>query len=227
MAGKATFSPDRVYRYSLRRAWHQIPGVSGPVSARQMTIIGLNPSTAGARANDQTLTRGIGFAQREGCGAVEFVNLFALISTDPRALLTHPAPVGPATDPLLIMACIAPVMPPLIVAAWGAWGAHPVLNRRTQHVLALLGQLGIRLHSFGQTKAGQPLHPSRLAADTRLRPAALALTGGPVIYCRGCGLAWLDGSQECRCTCSDGSQPDYEAWQVDPSPGEVPEGAWA
>jgi hypothetical protein len=60
-----------------------------------------------------------------------------------------------------------------------------------------------------------------------------------VIYCRGCRKAWIDpewkvgtvsvsmviDARGCACACTDGD-PLYEAWVIDPDPGDVPPGAW-
>ena len=79
----------RVYRYLLTRRWGTVPA---------MVWIMLNPSTADAFAEDPTIRRCLIFAHREGCGGLTVVNLFALRSTDPKALTRHPDPVGPAND---------------------------------------------------------------------------------------------------------------------------------
>src|SRR5260370_42199890 len=71
-----------------------------------MTWIMLNPSTAGARRDDATIRRCRGFANREGCSSIEVVNLFALVATKPRALLSDLDPVGLAGgDEFIVRAC--------------------------------------------------------------------------------------------------------------------------
>ena len=168
--GAATFSPDRRYRFTLRRTWldlHARPG--------RITFVMLNPSTAGATADDPTLRRCAGFARREGYRRLDVVNLFALIATSPRALLDDPDPVGAGNDLQITLACDGTWgSPPLVVAAWGV--VHPRLAPRAARVLAMLGDAGIRLHVLGQTRDGWPAHPLRLRADTPLRPARLAVT---------------------------------------------------
>ena len=85
--GRAGFSRCGRYRYWLRRRWNgDLP---------QCTFIGLNPSTADARTNDPTLRRCINFADQWGYGSLLLVNLFALRSTDPRALRLSDDPQGP------------------------------------------------------------------------------------------------------------------------------------
>jgi hypothetical protein len=53
----------------------------------------LNPSVAGETDDDATVTRCIARAAKGGYGALEVVNLFALVSTDPQALY------APGIDP--------------------------------------------------------------------------------------------------------------------------------
>jgi len=64
----ATFDLSRAYRYELTRTWS-----SAPPWAWCM----LNPSTADARADDQTITRCCRFARAGGAGGIIVVNLFA------------------------------------------------------------------------------------------------------------------------------------------------------
>jgi hypothetical protein len=167
--GFARFSPDRRYRWSLRRAWK-----TEDAAAPEMVWCMLNPSKAGAKVNDHTVRRCVWFARREGCTALTIVNLFALVSTDPKRLLVDEAPVGWANDQAIIDACTArdvtdPV-PRIVVVAWGGWGAHPQLRTRTDEVWDLLNSHGIAYRAFGLTVHGEPLHPARLGNSSRLYP---------------------------------------------------------
>ena len=79
----------REYRYLLTRVWHP--------SLPTAVFLMLNPSTAGADADDPTVRRIAGpngFARKFGAGGVVIVNLFALCSPDPARLRTHRDPVG-------------------------------------------------------------------------------------------------------------------------------------
>lgn len=58
----------------------------------------LNPSIADATSNDATIRRCIGFAQSWGYGAIEVVNLFAYIATQPSELRLTPDPIDPDND---------------------------------------------------------------------------------------------------------------------------------
>lgn len=65
------------YRWTLRRAWG-----SGPC----VLWCGLNPSTADGEVDDPTMLREIGFSYRWGFGSLVKVNVYPLISPDPKAL---------------------------------------------------------------------------------------------------------------------------------------------
>jgi hypothetical protein len=167
--GHATWSPDRRYRYSLRRSWAaplKIPAT--------MVMIMLNPSTAGADANDQTITRCMAYARREGCICLIVVNLFALVSTSPKLLLTDADPIGCYNDQAILDACTSrDVYEPgqvLTVVAWGHWGEHPKLRARADYITDLLNDHQIAYSALGLTSGGQPLHPSRLHRGAPLNP---------------------------------------------------------
>lgn len=145
----ARFSGCRQYRYELWRRWDDRP---------YALFVGLNPSTADETEDDPTIRRCIRFASDWGFGGLCMANLFALRATDPRVMLAHPEPIGPDNDiTLRRLAADAGI----VVAAWGAHGAH--LNRAG----AVMDMLTAEVHCLGQTKAGQPKHPLYLRADTR------------------------------------------------------------
>jgi hypothetical protein len=153
---EAVFSGDRKYRYLLVRRWAQ-----GPPT---MTMIMLNPSTADASADDPTIRRCVALARRCDCAALEVVNLFALRSPYPKALLAAADPVGPRNDELIAEHCLPGR---LVVAAWGARGD---LMGRDAEVTAALAARGVQLHCLGLTHGGKPRHPLYLPADQPLMP---------------------------------------------------------
>lgn len=156
MSGKALISPDGVYRYWLSR---QLVAAMGP----QLTFIMLNPSTADATEDDATIRKCIGYARRENCTSLLVVNLFALRSRDPKALLHYSDPVGPDNDAFLAAAALSgkTVL---------AWGAHPFARQRAQDVTKMLKNLPAKktLLCLGTTKDGSPRHPLYVRGDQPL-----------------------------------------------------------
>lgn len=148
----ADLSPCGTYRYTLERWWDR----EKPAAVFVM----LNPSTADAEQDDATIRRCVGFAQRWELGGLVVVNLFALRSTDPAALLTHADPVGPGNDAAIVAAA---ARSPVIVAAWGAHKS--IRGNRDAYVRELVERDGTRqLVCLGKTKDGHPRHPVRLPA---------------------------------------------------------------
>ncbi|MBU4234070.1 MAG: DUF1643 domain-containing protein [Proteobacteria bacterium] len=160
------FSPCRIWRYTLERAWMPPEGCMG--TREVVAFIGLNPSTADEVKNDPTVTRCINYARRWGFHGMFMLNIFALRSTDPRELYRHPDPIGPETDRYLTEV-IQTQGVSLVVAAWGNHGA---LLSRGWDVINLVRNSGVNLHRLGElTKQGQPRHPLYLKSD--LEPVQL------------------------------------------------------
>lgn len=158
MNGSAIFSPCETWRYRLERCL----GQSGPVAA----IIGVNPSTATAVIDDQTIRKDIGFGRRLGWSRIIKGNLFAYRATDVRALRDAADPVGPDNDGHLdqIMRDAD-----VIVAAWGPKSKlPPPLRNRFLHMLRISDRTGKPLMCWGRSKDGSPRHPLMLAYETPL-----------------------------------------------------------
>lgn len=156
----AIISPCGYYRYRLERT---LSG-TGPVAA----IFGVNPSTADAEIDDQTIRKDLGFAKRLGWSKIIKGNKFALRSTDVRQLRTARAPIGPENDEHLeqIMRDAD-----IHVAAWGPLAKLPKsLRYRWRAVVAIADRVGCPLMCWGTAQDGQPRHPLMLAYDTKLIP---------------------------------------------------------
>ena len=143
---------------SARRArpWYTILYV-------QVLFVMLNPSTADHRNDDPTIRRCRGFAKLWDCNGLAVANLYALRSTDPAALWSHPDPVGPDNDD-----CLWTFAREYgdVVCAWGS-NARP---ERAACVVSIMRDAGARLWCLGTTKNGSPRHPLYVRGDAEPVP---------------------------------------------------------
>jgi hypothetical protein len=151
----ARLSPCGLYRYELKRRWS-----AGPTA----TWIMLNPSTADAEQDDPTIRRCIGFTKAWGLGGLTVVNLFALRSTDPKALTFARDPVGPGNDEAIHDAAVGARV---VVCAWGA---HATAKDRAAQVLDLLDATLHTPMCLDRTKDGQPRHPLYMSKEVDGQP---------------------------------------------------------
>lgn len=157
----AVLSEDGQYRYLLTRVWDR--------ARKPLVVVMLNPSTADAFVDDPTIRRLAGpngFARRNGAGGVVVVNLFALRSTDPRALLHHEDPVGWYNDAFIRQASD---MADTVVCAWGAAG---IQDDRGPRVVKALTARQVPLMCLGMTSTGQPRHPLYVPGIAAFEPYA-------------------------------------------------------
>lgn len=142
----AVFSQDRKYRYILWRRWDsKKPGI---------TFIGLNPSTANELKNDKTIATVMRYAKDWGFGCVYMVNLFAYISTDPKALLSVENTVGELADEYIR---VATTLSKDIIFAWGSFK----VNGRDQELIKMFPQAKCLCHNAD----GTPHHPLRISSQ--------------------------------------------------------------
>ncbi|MFT0140725.1 DUF1643 domain-containing protein [Alcanivoracaceae bacterium MT1] len=154
----AEISPCGRYRWVLTRNWFSAAGV--------LPFVMLNPSTADAEKDDPTIRRCISFAEREGFGGIEVVNLYSFRATSPKDMLAADDPIGRETDSWLFRAATLPAR--RVVCAWGA-NAQP---ERVRAVADLIGPVA-DLVCLGTTKAGHPRHPLYVKGDQPLVPWSL------------------------------------------------------
>lgn len=151
-AAGAVFDSARVYRYRLWRTWD--------ATKPRVAFVMLNPSTADESRLDPTLRRCLAFAQRWGCGALEVGNLYALRSTDPRALEVFAGDVvGPDNDAHLGQIAAAATFGIIV-----AWGAH-ARRVRADAVVELLRRHRAVWRLGPLTRGGHPRHPLYLRGD--------------------------------------------------------------
>ncbi len=152
--GKASarFSEDRKYRYELRRSWDD--------TLRPLVVVCCNPSIADeGTTDDPTCRRLYSFAAHWGFGGVRLFNIFALCSTDPKALRDSvkrgASPIGQDNDHTIRAALEEHREDKLLIA----WGTHGQLLDRGRDVAAMALSIHGRPECFALTKNGQPWHP--------------------------------------------------------------------
>lgn len=151
----AEFDLSLRYRYRLWRTWD----TTRPAAVFCM----LNPSTADAEVEDPTIRRCLGYARAWGAGKLVVVNIFALRSTDPRALYSDPDPVGGRPNDWNIERAAQDDCG-WFVCAWGVHGAHRGRGAAVRELV------GARAKCLGLTKDGHPKHPLYLRGDLRPEP---------------------------------------------------------
>lgn len=138
----ASFSECRNYRYSLWRIWD----LSKPL----VMFIGLNPSTANEKHNDNTITKVIKIAQYNGFGGVYMMNCFAYVSTDPALLKTNPMSAECNNNMLTVIAskCKA------VVFGWGNFEIVRSTGRDKELIEMFPNAKALHIN-----KNGSPKHP--------------------------------------------------------------------
>lgn len=152
IASYAEISDCGMYRYFLKRTWND--------NDKIMTYIMLNPSQADALKDDPTICKCVKLANKENCGSLYVINLFALRSSQPNDLYIHNNPVGPDNDYWIDEIT---KKSQIIVAAWGNHGN--LLNRDIE-VFKRLKSFGLNLYCLGLNKNSYPKHP--LARDVSI-----------------------------------------------------------
>lgn len=163
--GDAIFSECTRFRYRLDRGW---PGGTGI-----LPFLLLNPSTATATVNDNTITRCMWFARHFGYNGLFILNLFAFRGTDPRSLLQAVNdgldPIGGHENDRHIDEVVKMVDGGPIVCGWGS---HPFLRNllrvRAEQVVKRLRGAGANLRCFDHNADGMPKHPLYLPKTSQL-----------------------------------------------------------
>lgn len=146
---ESTFSECGKYRYVLTRIWDDTKPFA--------MCIGLNPSKAGRKdkdgneEDDATISLLIRHLRVLGYGGLKMVNLYAFISTKPRALFETPDPLG--QNDMWIETTAHTVQDVIF-----CWGAFKNIEFRAKKMIQKLPD-GL---CFGKTKNGSPIHPLAL-----------------------------------------------------------------
>lgn len=162
----AVISECGKYRYHLWRRWDK--------DLPEMVWVMLNPSTADASTDDNTIRRCIGFAKRYGCGGVSVLNVFAYRATNPAELAKVDDPVGPKNEAYLHYARSVAIKT-LLVCGWGKPRVEPALKPAYKQAGVILA--GLSANCFGVNNDGSPKHPLYLPYNAQLRRWRLTYPG--------------------------------------------------
>jgi hypothetical protein len=145
----AAISPDGLYRWMLGREFEH-PG-------RTALWVGVNPSTADAEQDDQSIRKLYGFGERLGISKWLVGNLFAYRATDVNELARATDPIGARCDEFLEkMTGQADV----VIAGWGRVDKVPQrLRHRVDDVANRIVGTGKNLMCWGTCQDGSPRHP--------------------------------------------------------------------
>ena len=125
-----------------------------------------NPSIANAETDDHTVRKCAGFARIWGYGSLAVVNLFAVRSSNPRAVNSEAAPVGPDNDAYIIPA-LASCLNNQHALGCGSHMKGP-RKERPREVLGLIRRrlLHLKVSCLGYSADGNPRHPLMLSYIT-------------------------------------------------------------
>ena len=146
----AILSSCGLYRYELRRWW-----VERPMS--WVLWILLNPSTADAEEDDNTVVRCMNFSEAWGYDGLIILNLYAYRATDPTDLLaarmTGVDVHGPDRKLWYLKAALTADL------AVAGWGTNVLTDVDGPIMRTAMQTFGLPLHYLRLTKAGHPGHP--------------------------------------------------------------------
>jgi hypothetical protein len=171
MVSSADISDCARYRYNLVRIWNK-----GPARPRMVAFVALNPSTADATVNDQTIRKEIAFAKAWGMDGLLKLNLYAWRETSPKKLFdasrNHDI-IGPRNSADFIHVQIFAFNCEFMVAGWGTNANKNYASRiasRGQEVTEILRAADIKMHCLKLNQDGSPQHPLYIPLSQPLQP---------------------------------------------------------
>lgn len=152
----AEFSTCGKYRYKLWRIWNkELP---------QVMCIGLNPSTANADQDDQTIQNLRRILTKLGYGGFYMMNCFAYITSDPKLLKHNPMSDEWNNNVITVTAAKCEV----IIFAWGNFAIVRETGRDKE-----LEEMFPNAKCFGFNKNGTPMHPLALMYNGTVKNPSL------------------------------------------------------
>lgn len=155
---------DGPYRYSLRRVWSK---------GKSLTVIGLNPSSADALKDDNTIRLLINYGKRLNFGSLTMLNLYAWRTPRPQELTkaakNHNV-IGPRNLFEDLQNRIIMADSPYVFAAWGKHGL-----KRGHDFARFMGYEWCfhNLKAFAINKDGSPHHPLYLKLTDAIHPFSI------------------------------------------------------
>ena len=143
MERTATFSECRKYRFVLTRHWEELKPTA--------MCIGLNPSNANAEKDDPTIRILCKALKNLGYGTLHMLNLYSLVSSNPRKLLECADPQNNNDEWLKEYGEIADEV-------IFCWGSFKNISWRAKQIIKLFPDA----KCFGRNKDGSPIHPMAL-----------------------------------------------------------------
>lgn len=142
----ADFSNCGKYRYRLWRIWND--------SLPKAMCIGLNPSTANASKNDNTINILIRVLSTLGYGGFYMMNCFAYITSDPKLLQHNPMSDEWNNNVLTVTASLCTE----VIFAWGNFKVISESGRDKE-----LQEMFPNAKCFGKNQNLTPFHPRALS----------------------------------------------------------------
>lgn len=158
-------SPDKALRYTL-----------GKKGSRPLIAIGLNPSTADDKKPDITISKIMGFAERNGFDGFVMLNLYPHRATFPKNLPDELNSECHTANIQAILNCLAEFSEVNILAVWG----EPIKTKK--YLPLCLAQINEAISGLNanwwqigdMTKSGHPRHPSRAAYTLGINKLCIA-----------------------------------------------------
>ncbi len=152
----ADFSECGKYRYRLWRVWNP--------SLPKVMVIGLNPSTANAKKNDNTINILIRVLGQLGYGGFYMMNCWPFITSNPKLLQANPMSDEWNNNVMTVTANLCDA----VIFAWGAFHVIKDAGRDAE-----LAEMFPRAKCFGKNADGSPWHPRALSYKGLLNTATL------------------------------------------------------
>ena len=149
---------------------------------KQLIFIGLNPSLSNSTFLDNTTKKIIKISEKYNYGSVKIINLFGLISKDPKRLFLHKDPIGNINNKI-IKDSIQMWSRDLNCNIWLGWGNNGSFLGRNKSVYRLLKQyFDVKKNFFEnplrplfirKTKFNNPIHPLYCSNNSNLQEDSL------------------------------------------------------